>query len=216
MKNINKEVWRYLDNNLPIKNHLYDNLINVRALAKSILKELKLNCSLNSIISAIRRYENEPSKKDKISKLYKVLQKAKLTTKTKLTSILLRKNSRVRSKLVELYTKIDFEGGDILRIFEVSKNIKVIIDEKTLKEINNLFSTNDIVTKEKNIGELNITYDADITKVSGLFALLSNELASNNISIIDSIICHSEHIILVTEKDIQKAFNVIFNLIHKK
>jgi len=214
MKNINKEVWRYIDNNITIKKNLYDGIVNTRALAKKIIKDLHLSCSLNAVISGIRRYEVKIESQEKLTEKYKLLTKAKLSTKTKLVSVLLRKNENIRKKLSQLYTSIDFHGGDILRIFEVSKYVKIIVDEKTLEYVKKIFSKTEIDSIERNIGELSIIYNVDITKIPGVFALLSNELAANSISIIDSMICHSEHIIIVKEKDIQRAFNVIFSLTH--
>ena len=71
----------------------------------------------------------------------------------------------------------------------------------------------ELVNIEKNIGEINIGYNTDITKTPGVFATMANELAINNISVVDSMICHSEHIIIVKEKDIKKAFGVVYNII---
>ncbi|MFH1637734.1 MAG: hypothetical protein ABIB71_04900 [Candidatus Woesearchaeota archaeon] len=214
MKNINKETWRYIDNNIAVKKNLLDGIVNSRALAKKIIKELKINGSLNAVVSAIRRYEGKAEEKENLAKKYSLLKKSRLSTKTKLASILLTKTANTRKKLAELYTKIDPQSGETLRVFEVAANIKIIIDEKNLKPVESIFTTQEIVGKEKNIGELNITYSSDITTVPGVFALLSNELAANDISIIDSMICHQEHIIIVSEKDIKRAFDVIFTLLH--
>jgi len=215
MKNTNKEVWRYLDNHLTIKKNLADELINVRALAKKIIQDLHLNCSLNAVISATRRYNLEIKEKGSLTKVYSLLKKTKLLTRTRLASILLPKNAAIRNKLVNFYKKIDFEGGDTLRIFEVNKYIKIIVDEKSLQEANSIFTKKEIVNVERNLGELTIIYNTDITKTPGVFALLSNELASNNISVIDSTICHSEHLIIVSEKELKRAFNTIFELTTK-
>ena len=122
----------------------------------------------------------------------------------------------IRNKLAKLYQKIDFQGGDTLRIFEVNKYIKIIIDEKTLKETKEIFNQKEIVNLEKNLGELTIIYDTDITKTPGVFAYLSNELAANNISIIDSMICYSEHLIIIQEKELKKAFQVVFELVSRQ
>lgn len=201
-----------MDNHITIKKNLADELINIRALAKKILNDLHLNCSLNAIISSIRRYHVDIKESSNLPQIYALLKKAKLFTRTRLASLLLKKNTTVRSKLAKLYQKIDFEGGDTLRIFEVNKYIKIIIDEKTLDEAKNIFNENEIVDSEKKLGELTIIYNTDITKTPGIFALLSNELAANNISIIDSTICHSEHLIILKETDLQKGFNVVFAL----
>lgn len=215
-KNINREVWRYLDNHITIKKNLADELINIRALAKKIILDLHLTCSLNAVITAIRRFHLDIKEKDQLNKIYSLLKKSKLLTRTKLASLLLKKNETIRNKLANLYQKIDFQGGDTLRIFEVNKYIKIIIDEKTLKESQEIFNQKEIVNLEKNLGELIITYDLDITKTPGVFAFLSTELAANNISIIDSMICHSEHLIIIKEKELQKAFSVVFNLVSKQ
>jgi len=216
VKNINKEVWRYLDNHITIKKNLADELINVRALAKKIIKDLHLSCSLNSVISAVRRYHTDIKEKEHLTKVYALLQKAKLLTRTKLAAILLKKNESIRNKLANLYQKIDFEGGDTFRIFEVNKYIKIIVDEKTVEDIKKIFTKKEIVDIEKNLGELTIIYNIDITKTPGVFALIANELAANNISIIDSMICHSEHLIIIKEKELQRGFNVAFNLTIKQ
>ena len=212
MKNINREVMRYLDNHLTIKKNLADELINVRALAKKIIADLNLRCSLNAAISAIRRYHLEKKENENLPQIYASLKKAKISTRTKLGSILLKKRELVREKLAELYTKIDFAGGDTFQIFEVNKYIKIIVDEKMLEESKKIFSDAEIVDTENNLGELTIIYGAEITKTPGVFALLANELAANNVSIIDSMICHSEHLIIVKESDLQNGFNVLFHL----
>ena len=212
MKNINKEVSRYLDNYLTIRKNLSEDLINIRALSKKIIKDLNLNCSLNAVISAIRRYNIDTKEKDYLPQIYSILKKSRLLTRTKLVSLLLKKNESIRNKLVNLYKKIDFQGGDTLRIFEVNKYIKIILDEKALEEAKEIFNKDEIANIEKSLGELTIIYNEDITKTPGVFALLSNELAANNISIIDSMICHSEHLIILQEKDLQAGFNVIISL----
>lgn len=212
MKNINKEVWRYLDNHTTIKKNLADELINVRALAKKIIKDLHLSCSLNAVISATRRYHSDLKEREHLTEIYALLKKAKLLTRTKLASILLAKSESVRAKLADFYKNINFEGGDTLRIFEVNRFIKIIVDEKMLDEAKKIFTKMEIVDVEQNLGELTIIYNVDITKTPGVFALLSNELAANNISIIDSMICHSEHLIIIKEKELQKGFQVVFDL----
>lgn len=215
MKHIQVEVTRLIDNNIAIRKLLKEDLINVRALARKFLEEYSLKCSIEAVISAIRRYDKGSKERDYLPTIYKMLKKAKLSTRMKLSSILLKKSQFVREKLPKLFSIVDFEGGDTLRIFEVSKYIKVIIEEKLLASVKKIFRDSDVVLIENNLSELDILYDVDITKTPGVFATLSNELAANNISIVDSMICYNEHIIIVLEKDTQHAFNVLFGLIHK-
>jgi len=215
MKNIQAEVTRIIGNNIAVRKLLKEDLINIRALARKFLKEYELNCSVEAIISAIRRCEKGSKERDYLPTIYKLLKNAKLSSRMKLSSLLLKKNQSTREKLPELFSIVDFEGGDTLRIFEVSKYIKIIVDEKLLFSARKIFRDKDIVLSEKNLSELDILYDTNITKISGLFATLSNELAANNISIVDSMICHNEHIVIVSEKDTRQTFDVLFTLLHR-
>ncbi len=205
-----------MDNHITIKKNLADELINVRALAKKIILDLPLHGSLNAVISAVRRYHSDLREKEHLSKVYGLLKQSKLSTRTKLASLLLKKSENVRGKLLNLYKKIDFQGGDTFRIFEVNKYIKIIIDEKMLGQAKSLFHADELVNTEKSLSELTITYSVDITKTPGVFALLSNELAASDVSIIDSMICHSEHLVIVKEKELQKAFQAVFELTTKQ
>jgi len=212
MTNISKEVWKIIDLDAALKKNLLAGLINISALARKIAFEYGFKNNIDAVISAIRRYEGNTEKKDILKETYELLKKSKLSTKTKLASVLFKKNSPTRKKLAELYSKIEFEMGDILRIFEVSKYIKIIVDQKTVSSVKKIFEEKDILEITLSVGELSIEYNQNITKTPGIFATLSNELAINNISIVDSMICYYEHIIIVNEKDIESAFKVIFNL----
>jgi len=212
--NVNQEVRRIIDNNLAIRKLLGEGLINTLALARKILKDYGFNCTISAVLSAIRRYQEKLHYEDYLKDVYISLKNATLTTKTKLFSVLIRKRVETRKKLAELYSKLEPE--ETLVVFETTKYLKIILDKERKKNINEIFSEKEILDTEADIGLLHIGYGVDVTKIPGVFALLANELGANGVSIVDSMICHLEHVIIVKEKDIQKAFNVIFDLLHKK
>jgi hypothetical protein len=216
MTNINKLVWNYIDNRIELKKTLLEGLLNISALARVIAKEEKLDKNIDAIISAIRRYQGKIEKKKENLQFYSLLKKAKISTKTKLVSLLIKRNDHTESKISTIYNQINLERDSTLRIFEVTKYIKIIIDQELLKEIKAIFSSNDIENITNNLGEITINYNEDITKIPRVFATLSNELAMNELSIIDSVICHWEHIIVVNEEDLKKAFTVVFGLTRNK
>ena len=133
----------------------------------------------------------------------------------KLCALLIRKNRDTRKQLFGLVANIDYEGGDVLRIFEVTKYFKVISDQKLLPMLKKVFKEADIIQIDMKLSELTVMYESDITKIPGLFAMLSNELGANDVSIVDSMICHDEHIIIISEKDTKRAFDVVFDLLHR-
>ncbi len=212
MTNINSKVWRYIDNRIEVKKTLFDGLVNISALARKIAHEEKLEGNIDAIISAIRRYETKTEKKEEHARFSRLIKKAKLSTKTKLSSVLVRRNDETERKVSTIYSKLKMKRDSTLRIFEVINYIKIIVDENLVENVAGMFSGSDVEKIEKNLGELTIDYSDDITRISGVFARISNELAVNEISIIDSMICQWEHLIIVRENDLEKAFTVIFSL----
>src|SRR3989344_4471334 len=58
MVSVNQKVWNLISKELCIQKELLHGLINVRALAKYLVDKYSLNVSIDSVISAIRRYES--------------------------------------------------------------------------------------------------------------------------------------------------------------
>lgn len=211
MTNINKLVHQEIDKNIIIKKGLFQNIINYSALARKIAQEHNLKNNIDAILSAIRRYDCKQEKKREELKLQQLIEDATVSSKTKLCSLLLKKNDEVRKQIAQFYPQIDFAGGELIQIFEVSKYIKIILDEKNLEKAKKILGRN-IQEEKKHLTEISINYTEDITKIPGVFSAIANELAIHEISIIDSMICHKEHILITDEKDFKKTFNVILAL----
>ncbi len=216
MTNINKLTWDYIDHHIEIKKLLIEELVNASALARKIAKEQHLEHNIDAIISAIRRYEGKKEIKKEFYTLYELVRRAKISTKTKLVSLLIRRTDDTEKKVASMYSKISFRRDVTLRTFEITNHIKIVVDAEYLNSIKSLFLPKEIEHLEKDLGELAINYADDITKIPGLFVLLCNELALHDISIIDSMICHWEHLLIFKEEDLEKAFQVIFQLTKMK
>jgi hypothetical protein len=212
MKNIQKIVWDYIDRRIELQKVLMNGLMNTSALARRISKELNLAEHIDAIISSVRRYECKQDKKERHFKIYALLRKSRISTKTKLASILLKRNDTSEEQVASIYSKIKVRRDSVLRVFEVTNYIKIIIDEDLFRDVRDIFSDKDVEKIDRNLSEITINYRSDITKISGIFAAVANELAMNDISIIDSMICNWEHIIIVTEDDLQKTVATVMNL----
>lgn len=216
MTNINKRVWDYIDRSTEVKKVLQAGLINTSALAREIGRQEGLSRNIDAIISAIRRYEGAAEKSRQHKTFYDLLKKSKITTKTKLASILIRRNDYTQEQVAKLYSMVKLKRNSTLKILEVTNHIKINMDDELLEQIEAAFPEEDIEYVQKNLGELIINYSEDITRIPGVFATLANELAMNGISVIDSMICHWEHTVMLREEDLEKAFSVVFNLTKSK
>jgi len=215
INNIREFVWKVIDTDIAIKKDISRGILNIRALANYIINNYKIKASIDSVISAIRRYNVTPAKKQETD-VYSLLRKAEIRSITKMASFSLKKNEEVTLTLGRILPKIDYEGGEVLRVLEGSKLFKIIFDKKSYNKMLDSFKKNDIIDSNKNIGMIEMIYPKELEKTPGVFSVISNELAESNISIIDALICANEHIIIVDETYILKAFEVLYNLCSAK
>jgi aspartokinase len=212
MTNIQGEVTNFIEQDVSIRRGLSRGLLNSRALAKYISQNLKLNCTIDAVISAIRRYESKAEPKEYIKERYKLIASAKVSSRTKMISVLLKKNVDVRKSITNLYNKVDFSKGEVIRILEVNQYIKLIVDEANFKDVQELFSKSDVVSIEKGLGEISVIYGAEVANTPGVFAAVSGEYALSNISLVDAVICGNEHIFIVNEDDLMKALEAMHRI----
>ncbi|MBL7054254.1 hypothetical protein ISS05_00685 [Candidatus Woesearchaeota archaeon] len=211
-ENIREFVWKIIDMDLSLKKDLSRGIINTRALANYIIDNHKINTSIDSVISAIRRYNIVPEKNRDAGIVYKLLKQAEIRTLTKMAYLSLKKNEDTTLKLSQILPKINFEAGETLRILEGSKIFKIMINQNSYDRMHELFGKKNIIDSNKKIGMIEMVYPDILKKTPGVFSVISTELAQNNISIIDALICSNEHIIVVNENDILKAFEILNNL----
>jgi hypothetical protein len=213
--NIHSFVWKIIDTDISLKKDISRDLINVRKLANYIIKSQKLDASVDSVISAIRRYKVSIIKKEDQQSAYEMLKRAKLSIRTKMVSLELKRTDEIKTKLGRPDKLADYMEHDTIRILEGFNTLTLIFDQKNIDKITNHFSKKNVLNISKAVGMLEISYPKDLEKTPGVFFIIANELAQNNISIVDALISSSEHILVVDENDVVRAFDLIYNLIKK-
>ena len=210
--NVREFVWKVIDTDLSLKKDISRGVINVRALANYIINKYKLSISVDSVISAVRRYHVNPEKKTNMGGVYSLLKQAKIKIITRMASLSMKKNEEVTKKLGEVLPAVNFEIGEVLRVLEGSKLFKIIIDQKSFNKMHETFGKNNIIESSKKIGMIEMIYPDALQKTPGVFSAVSTELGENDISIIDALVCSNEHIIIVDEKDLLKSFEILYNM----
>jgi len=211
MTNIVHQVWNLLDNSPSIRRCMSQGLINTTALARYIITEKKVNGNLEGVSSAIRRYKLD--KYDEIfDRVNKIVSLGELSTRSRLANIAVIKDAEVQEILPKLFSIIKFNRGDVLRIIQADEAIKILVNEKNLDKVKNLLPKNKIIKIDQNLAELNIHLHPDAIKTPGLIALISTELAMNNINVMEFMSCVPEMLWFVKEKDVLKSYNVLYQL----
>jgi hypothetical protein len=214
MTNISHEIWKFLESRPDIKLFLDQKLINKTALANYIIEEMRLNVEIHAVISAIRRYDIEKHI-DIYHKVKGVLSKINdISTRTNMIIINVDKGAEIMKIIPDLYSIINHEKGELLRIVHADIHVIIIINKVNLEKIKKIIPKNKIVKIEE-VAEINIrfpylTYDNE--PGPGLFSMITNVIAINHISIKEVITCIPEMLIYISQKDLIKSYNALQNL----
>ena len=128
---------------------------------------------------------------------------------------LLTKDTKIQKLLPKLFDIINYEHGDVLRICHADKSIKVIVDEKNLEKIKGIFPENKIIMIYKDLAEIDIHMPLDVKNTPGVLTVTANELAINDINVLEIMSCISELIWFVEKKDLLKAYNALNQLLQQ-
>jgi aspartokinase len=187
-------------------------LVNTSALARYLIKEKKIDATLEAAISAIRRYQLDRFD-DIFSKASKSLGQAiNISTKSNLAEIALIKDAEIQRALSEIFKNISYIRGDTLRIMQANESIRLLIDEKNMEKVLSLLPKDHVIAKELHLAEINIYIHPLMQKTPGILAILVNELSMNGINIVEVMTCPPEMLFIVKKEDFQKASDVIYQL----
>jgi aspartokinase len=213
MTNITQTIWNLISQDPSVQKNLQKNLINIRALAKYLINQHGLKASIDSVISAIRRYPTSKNFKENVSELREVFVGANIATKNNLACMVLRNQSDIQKYLSEITKLTDFEKRETLRMIKGKNNLKVITDMVSIQKLKNIFPKEENIEVKENLSEIRIlTQDIKADKTKGVAARISNELLTNDININELIFCVPEIIVYVDQKDLLKAHESILQL----
>lgn len=213
MTNVTREVQRFLDHDVAIRKDLGRQLINKRALAMHIQKQLGLRDGTDAIISAVRRYETELKEEDTFAKARAIIKNAKISTRTGIAIVALVKDADVQEMLPKLFTLIHYARGETIRLIQAEETIKVIVDGKNVGKVTDLFGKKSVVKVEQNLAELNMRLGEVSAKVPGVLAILHTELANNSVNIVETCSCVPEVLWFLDQKDLLKAHHTFLEFI---
>ncbi len=204
--NINQEVWHILKSDLAIQKDIQRKLINIRALAKYIITKYMLRASLDSVISAIRRYQSQEKLVQEEKALLSCFKGAVVSTKNNVVCITL------SMRPADFFKKFCITKKPSLRITTGSREVKLIVEQPKLKDMKKAFEKEDIKKIQDKLSEINVKLSVKSLETKGILARIASEIALANISLQEMVVCPPEFLIYVKEKDIVKAHEAILKL----
>ena len=201
MVGIAEQVLKLIQSDLSIQKNLDRGLINIRGLARYLIEKHELEASLESVISAIRRFEPKPFQESE-KKFLKLFKDAKISTRNNIVCFTLGKDA------IKLIGKSSHKN---IRLIFGTDQIKIICSKQDADWFSDLFS--EYIKKiEKDLGELSLVVSEEVIKSKGVMARIANEIALHDINIVEMFICPPEFLIYVKQADVIKTHEAVLKL----
>lgn len=216
MSNTTQEVWKLLIKNPAIQRSLANGLINVRALAKYFIKRYMLKASIDSVISAIRRFSIDEVFDEPYDIITNIFSSASISTRSNIACIKLKNKSYIDEYLSKVSELTNFDEKEVLRIIKGKRTLKIIIDEKEVDKIVSIFKDKDLLEIKKGLTEISLDVPTKADQTKGVVSAMTNEILLHNINIWELICCVPEFLVYVDNKDVLKAHESLLHICQKK
>ena len=193
---------KYLEEHPSIKDCLKNSIINYSKLSRKIAKELNIDrkTSIEAIQIACRRYEIKLKNKNILEKkILEILKNSELEIKNKIVVVVIDKKNYTHN-----FNKIENkvrQNEDAFYAIEGTKVFTIIISEKYLSDLNNLFYKN-IIKTSKNLALITLKHPKDMETTPGVVSFLYSIFAEHGINIVETMSCWTDTIFIISEEDI--------------
>lgn len=194
-----------------LKYGLHHRLINLSQLARhlqpQIQARLQKQIDLSAITMNLSRLQREVG--SRVGELNESLHIVNIVVHSDLCVIAYTKVKELHGGINRLYNRVQKSNG-YLTISEGVSEVTIITDQRNLRLAHELIPAR-ISYKHENIAALGVKFDPEHLGTIGLFYLIFQQFYYQRINIIEIASAASELIIYLHEKDIQLAFDTLFN-----
>lgn len=194
---------------------LANEIINISALARFIKpeveKELMKNVQTGAITMALNRYVPEISRRNnQVIDVFRNL--GDITVKSNIIEFTMINSHQIITKLRSLLDRIDKAPHKFITITQGITEVTIITTELLKDEIEQVFYKGDIKLIQENLSSITVQLPQNNQQTPGVYYTIMKYLAWNNINLIDAVSTPNEITIVFSNKDIDKAFNVLNKL----
>ena len=203
MQNVNQQVWRILSKNISIQKDLQRGIINIRGLAKMLIKDYHIKASLDSVINSINRFESHIELQEDV--VSSVLKGAKVMTRSNVSCVIL----KISSKVNTIFSHKLMEEVVFSRMPDVAN---IIGETEKINKIISLVDKENILNHKNNLSEIRIVMSKGAVETKGTLAKMVNELYALNINLEEMIVSVPNFNIYVKNSDFIKAHEAIVEI----
>ncbi|MFA5860661.1 MAG: hypothetical protein WDA16_03105 [Candidatus Thermoplasmatota archaeon] len=208
-RNLASIVHEHLDGDIAAREILARGALGLRQMARWLMKtQAWPGATEEAIVSAIRRYPIEGRSRSAALARH-MLHKSHVNTRANICSLILPKTAEAHRALVPLVQCIDPSRGEMVRIIEGERSIKVIVDRVKLDSVRKVLGDRDINYSLCDLVEYSLVCPDEAGKTPGILALVFSSLAAHDVNVIEAVGGSGEQLIFVHERDARLTFQIL-------
>ena len=204
--NITKLTEEYISGHPSIRDCVAKGLVNYSALARQICREHKID-RFDAVLIAIRRHflklkESETQEKD----ILRLLKNVKIRIRNRILVAIMDKPKDMERVYV-FQKKVKREKGDF-NLIEGEDKLTLVTNSKYAEEVKESFKSW-LIKCSENLVQIAILFDPEIESTPGVVNHVYGLLAEKGINILEEMSCWTDLMIIVDEKDLAGAMDVL-------
>ena len=175
-------VKRELDSDLPAREMLSRGAVNLRALARWMIKENGWSASEEAVVAALRRYPARESAST-LGPAREMMRHIRIDTRSRMSALAVKSDAHAMAAIAEAARTLDAQAGQRLRVISGEHGLKVIVDGDRVEALVEVLGAARVIESKHNMTELVLQAPARARTMPGILALVTSALALRGISI---------------------------------
>lgn len=177
-------------------------LLNIRALARELIAAgIAKKNHVEAVVAMLRRFPFE-----KTVQRNKVFREKRMQVKDKMVILHFAKSKALLQELQKMIAETDYEKGDTLKIVVGSSAVTVVTDQ------HKKFDRFPVLSKVEDVSEISLMFTDSALDTKGILAMVTQELALNDIVVAEFMTASSELIFYVKDEYVLRACEIIKRL----
>lgn len=191
-------------------------LINYGALADELLPKIKeeINSPVkhSAIMMALRRLADKLEGKSQ--KSFRFSTETSITIKSGLFNIAYKKSNSIHKSIQKIYEAVDYSSGNMLAVNLGNHEVTVVSNAKYLDKLKNIMKDEKLILETRKVAAITLSLSIELMDTPGFFYIVTRALTWENVNIHEVVSTPTELTLIVDEKEVMKAYNVLNELLH--
>ena len=186
-----------------------EGLVNRRALARYLIANgVGGPGDLDAVVASLRRYEFG----DFEGRGPELFPAIRVTLKDRIMIIDFEKEKALLQDLQKIIGQFEYDRGDTLKFVVGTASIKLFVDQGKEPMVRSLLTRYKVRSRLDRLSEISMMFPEAATKTRGVLAVLTRELALNDVVLTELLTASPELLIYVRDEHVAKAYEIVRRL----